>query len=266
MKTSFQITPKHAAIGGGVILAVLLAFTSLNGRADRIAKQELTIESNAATIAGQEQQLLRLQAYNDQVAGEISTLEKRYNALSAELQELSGDRDAMTADIRHMEQRAENFQDIINRLDTIQDEMKMLVASPATEGFADQIITANNWDLHRITDMNFGTISYGFRRGQQTLLINNLDPEGQAAIAACIETGNCVPVSIHTLSRHNQDDAVTGEAGTAAMYRVIDWDARVVFYYYTHDTGLPVQAHPFSSLANAAALHAKADELRQNSG
>ncbi len=118
----------------------------------------------------------------------------------------------------------------------------------------------------RLIQNETGTVTYMFRRGQQTVLMYDLDPQGVNALEECMETGKCLPMSEHPLMSHRQghnDGNGSHMEQKTTLFQLVDWDARLVFFYYTHDTGAPISVYTFDDLDNGHLMHAEADLLRE---
>ncbi len=279
-----EITTQNLKRGGAIGAVLLCAVLLYNGRANHIAEQDETIAANDAYIAQQisskeqlEGDIARLQdvqasqihaaqaaEYDKGVAqGELAHVQQLLSIAQDQRQQVAANVEQLMAKAADAEKRAERAETMVAQIAEIEAAVKLLAPSVENEGVIVHTIHPK-WELERVHDTSTGLIIYPTRRGQVTVNTADLDPQGQTTLAECNATGKCLSMTGNTLlshvQQHTTDEGIT-ERKTNVV-RLVDWDARLVFTYYTQDTGNPVMVYTFSELANGDVLHAQADEYR----
>ena len=279
-----EITTQNLKRGGIAAAVVLCTVLLYNGRANHIEEQEATIASNDAEIAQQlsskeqlEGEIARLQdvqarqihatqsaEFEKGVAeGELEDAQHLLSIAQNQRQQVAANVEQLMAQAAEAEARAARAEAMVAKINEIEATAKLLAPSVENEGVIVHTIH-EDWDLSRVQDTGTGLMIYPTRRGQVTVNTADLDPQGQAAMAECNATDKCLSMTGTSLFNHMQDH--TTDEGSLErktfVTRLIDWDARLVFTYYTQDTGNPVTVHNFSELTNGDELHAQADEYR----
>jgi hypothetical protein len=283
---ALTFTPRKLAIGGILtiltVLAIDLAFENHSERKARkqaeiaeLVKVQKDHESSIAHLLTQRTLYEKRNADLDtsyrntdarlaQLKAQAEAAQLQQQTATNNLQTLAAQIAAEQSRLTGLEAQSAEFESLLSSISK-HEERAMTVAPHVENGaiFSSQIF--GSWNDYRITNVAAGYTTYTFRRGPVTFLHQDLDPQGLAAMSSCMETGKCLTATLQTLLKHEQKHTLGDNIGVekpTSLYQLTDWDARVVFIYYTLDVGMPVVAFKFSEMANAQELHAEADLLR----
>ena len=235
---------------------------STGSKAAEMRAKMLALEDSIAGLEAERLNALQrnaaLEAQNNEQRIAADEIFVQRNAARREFERLQADMDEIKAELERADQ-------IIGDVTEYEELSRLVAPTEGNDALHITTILEKRGDL-RMVQKETGTVTYMFRRGQQTLRLNDLDFEGREALASCMETGTCLPMTEHPLVRHSQGHS-NGKGGhveqTTQLLQMVDWDARLVFFNYTHDTGAPIQVYTFDQMANGEALHGEADALRR---